>query len=537
MEKSGAKPKKPEWLVERVFPHGDDSRFVVSLGVARDKTYRYYLAPSFGATFSEMEEAEYEHAGEKYAPPSIPGCLKLPPAPLVCTDPAALFFRIQRLILRELDVTDEGARTITAFTLFTWIGDNLPAQPVLFILGKPGSGKSRLGDLLFALCRRPARFTLNSSFAAARNVIHRFEPTLILEEATPRGRGNEKDAEWVRAICDAASNRDGMILMADREMQGEFHEYRFGSPKAIFSTGPWQDEAFNRRTVVIQMRTTAKNFKPRFQKGFEQEAEAITAELHFLRLRLLGVGAGDPADLLDTVNDDLFAARLGPGAKQFGAALAAVIKFVAPLEYQAHLRTVSEAALEKVAEKAESFPGRVVAVVARLHSRGGGLSFAPAEIAEMLNAEDPAESARNPVKPAGVGRVLAILGFKAAHTRERQLREAASKESLETLFREYLPDHAEKAIPLARAVIVNPNRTLVETPSLGPVDVVAPPLSVTAPRPPLYVREIAQLAAQGSTKADIVASLGPGAEKMLTTLLRDGRLLEGPDGRLEVGRR
>jgi hypothetical protein len=559
MGRAKAAVSKPQPMVEETIPLGGGDKFALSLGVAADRTYRYFIAPGFQTAFDQTETAEYEHAGVKFAAPdSIPSCVQLPHAPKKCDDPAALFERTRDLILGagQVDCTPEDAMLVTAYVFFTYLGDGLPAHPVMFVLGEPGSGKSHLADVLQHLVRRPARFTISSTFAAARNVIHLFAPTLLLEEAAPRGRGSEVDAEWYRAVCDATTNPTGTILRADPEDIGKVHEFRFGGPKIIFSTAPWADKAFNRRTTEIVMQTTARNIRPLLSSEFCTEASDIAAQLHYLRLMCLVQGSHDPVAALDQVNDDLFELGLRAGGKQFNASLGAVLKAAAaPKYYAVYMNAARRRESDKVAERADSFTGKIVGVIFNMRQRPGFGEVSPKEVALAVDGLEEEESGREPLRTASaamVGRTLKTLGFRSHRTRDKNLWVAPSEAKLQALFAKYIVS-AEPA-----SDVLSPQTSLATQvggkTSFHPSGA-EPPAAADKPEGHgvegvegaeaglgLTVEEmlaesrVYDLAAMNFASADDVrARVGLRGERALGRLLSDGRVVVGDDGHLRLG--
>ena len=436
-----AKPKKekpPTPLVEDVILSQ-----LVTLGRDERENLRYYSSPGFGEFVSSSEEAQFEaDAGTKrFVPPArmVPK-VNLPAAPAKCADTAALFEAVKQFFLKRLDFEESAARACAAYVFYTWTGDNLSVTPVLFVLGDYGAGKSRLLQIMWRLSCRGFRCSLNTSFAAARNVISRWKTTLVLDEGTIKGKVSEKSEEWIRAICDSTSDPSGVILIASKDEAGETHAFFMGGPKIISSTREWPDQGFARRCVMITMLTTARNFR-RLNMTDDREADALAAQLHGLRHRLLGHRTSDPASVEDEVNDDLYARGLRAGSKQFSTPLAAVLKVFAPAEYEALVDDAIARAADAVETAAESLEGRIIghlfAVRRDLVGETPG-EFSPSEIAAALSRDD------DEVRPFVVGKILKKMGFTLHHTNAGNLwafppSKNDGTDPFEALCRKYVP--------------------------------------------------------------------------------------------------
>lgn len=155
---------------------------------------------------------------------------------------------------RFISFPDE--RCFTAVTLWvahTWVANSFHTTPRLILDSpEPGSGKTRVLELLNYLCHKP-KFTFSITPAALFRIInsHDNPPTLLQDEADAIfGRGAEKTQD-IRALFNAGYKQGSTI---DRVSADEVISYQAYAPVALAGIAGNMPDTITTRAITIHMR-------------------------------------------------------------------------------------------------------------------------------------------------------------------------------------------------------------------------------------------------------------------------------------------
>lgn len=199
---------------------------------------------------------------------------------------AAILDEIERTLSRFVAFpTESHLHGVTLWAAFTHLIGVLDDAPRLWIHSpEPGSGKSRLLEVLAKLVRDSVK-TVNTSTAYLARRIDDSSPTILLDEAdTIFGRGIvNATTEELRGIINSGYRRGEYYRRASPTGSGkvELQEFHTFSPVALASLGDNMPDTIRTRSLMVPMRRRAPGEKvePYRERVNGSELDALHARL------------------------------------------------------------------------------------------------------------------------------------------------------------------------------------------------------------------------------------------------------------------
>jgi hypothetical protein len=159
---------------------------------------------------------------------------------------------IQHTIHTYVDV-DVFYETLGAYyVLFSWLYDCFNTVPYLRALGDAGTGKSRLIQVVGAMCYRPIYVSGAATVSPIFRILDRYRGTLVLDEAD-FGKSDEA-ADIVKILNTGYQRTQGTVLRSgDRNAGFEPEVFVVYGPKVIATRKKFQDWALESRCLTKEM--------------------------------------------------------------------------------------------------------------------------------------------------------------------------------------------------------------------------------------------------------------------------------------------
>lgn len=159
---------------------------------------------------------------------------------------------VQGTIHRYVDV-DVFYETLTAYyVLFSWLYDCFNTVPYLRALGDAGTGKSRLIQVVGAMCYRPIYVSGAATVSPIFRILDRYRGTLVLDEAD-FGKSDEA-ADIVKILNTGYQRTQGTVLRSgDRNTGFEPEVFVVYGPKVVATRKKFQDWALESRCLTKEM--------------------------------------------------------------------------------------------------------------------------------------------------------------------------------------------------------------------------------------------------------------------------------------------
>ncbi len=302
-----------------------DKKFIERLGVAVDSVLYETVATREGLQFATSDgrmTPQVEELGRIIRPPlglqvfADANCLALPSEAARGASAETLSDEIKAIILRYADVPEGWLEPLVAYVLMTWVYDRFSSLPYLRFLGEPGTGKTRLLEIMAALGFRSLKVSGNITGAGLFRTIDLVRGTLAVDEADYRN-----SQEWSEIIKVFNNGyRDGIPVIRCGESTGQRRynpePFVVYGPKIISTRRRFVDTATESRCLTFETaeRVLAPGIPTHLPPEFWQEARTLRNRLlgwrfdHFHRIR----------------PDDLRLRHLPPRLTEIGSALAAV---------------------------------------------------------------------------------------------------------------------------------------------------------------------------------------------------------------------
>lgn len=196
-----------------------------------------------------------------------------------------LFEEVRSFYVKHLDLMyDYQYDILTAWTLLTWVIEDLVMVPYLRLIGPKGSGKTRVFECLEQLCYR-AHIVGNISKSALFRMMNQWHPTLLLDEAQVY---TKYTASEIIAVLDNGHRRGKYVWLTMPTENGDFVLRPFDpfGCKAIAGTELPEDTVED-RCIPFEMSRAEPN-KVQNRVIDEEWARSLRAKLLMFRFRKLG---------------------------------------------------------------------------------------------------------------------------------------------------------------------------------------------------------------------------------------------------------
>ena len=159
---------------------------------------------------------------------------------------------IRMFIHRYLDVDEFYERLASYYVLFSWLYDCFQLVPYLRALGDYGTGKTRLLQVVGAVCYRPMFTGGASTTSPIFRMLDKYRGTLILDEAD---FGRSDEAQDIIKILNTGYMKGVPVLRSvDRGTQGfDIEAYEVYGPKILGTRKRFQDRATESRCLTKEM--------------------------------------------------------------------------------------------------------------------------------------------------------------------------------------------------------------------------------------------------------------------------------------------
>lgn len=198
----------------------------------------------------------------------------------------ALVQLIRQTIHKYVEV-DSFFETLAAYyVLFTWLYDCFNTVPYLRALGDYGTGKSRLKDVVGAMCYRPIKANAGATISPIFRTLDRFRGTLLFDEGD--FRYSDESSDFVKMFNVGYQRRQGVILRSGTKEEGFDPEvFVVYGPKILATRKEFQDKALESRCLTKRMEgyLTRDDIPLEMPNSFYDD-EAVQIRNMLLRYRL-----------------------------------------------------------------------------------------------------------------------------------------------------------------------------------------------------------------------------------------------------------
>lgn len=159
---------------------------------------------------------------------------------------------IQQTIHKYVEIDRFYERLCAYYVLFTWVYDCFGTVPYLRALGDYGTGKSRLKDVVGAMCYRPIKANAGATLSPVFRTLDRFRGTLLFDEGD--FRNSDEGNDFVKLFNVGYQRRQGVLMRAGDKNSGfEPQVYVVYGPKILATRKPFEDKALESRCLTKKM--------------------------------------------------------------------------------------------------------------------------------------------------------------------------------------------------------------------------------------------------------------------------------------------
>lgn len=160
---------------------------------------------------------------------------------------------IRQFIHRYVDIDGFYEKLATYYTLFTWVYDSFQVVPYLRALGDYGTGKTRLIQVVGAICYRPMFTAGASTVSPIFRMLDKYKGTLIMDEAD--FARSDESADIIKIFNTGYMSGMPLLRAVDRGgSQGfDIDAYEVFGPKLIATRKKFFDKATESRCLTKEM--------------------------------------------------------------------------------------------------------------------------------------------------------------------------------------------------------------------------------------------------------------------------------------------
>ena len=165
-----------------------------------------------------------------------------------------LIQRVRGVIRRYCDVNPFYESLASYYCLFTWLYDAFNTVPYLRALGDTGTGKSRLIQVVGAMCYRPIFVSGAATVSPIFRILDRYRGTLVLDEADYDK--SDETADIIKILNTGYQRTQGTVLRSgDRNTGFEPEVFVVYGPKLLATRKRFADSAVESRCLTQEMDT------------------------------------------------------------------------------------------------------------------------------------------------------------------------------------------------------------------------------------------------------------------------------------------
>jgi len=378
---------EPEPLNFRVFPDGTVVELVRSL--TRSGRPRFLIWNAGTVKFQES----FDYDGSKFVPPRIDVSLlnatRLPTGIAPSGNAEDLLQEIALCVSQYIELAPKYVRLVSNFVLYTWFQDLLAVAVYLWVIGPYTAGKTRLLNLLHALCRRGVMAS-DISPAALYMVPNTIMPTLLIDEFETSSRTGDRDR---LRLLRSGSTREGHVIRGGKV-------YNTFCAKVVVSRQEPSDTALASRAIFIPMLPTRRELPFLDTAALQQIADRFQPQL-------LNCSLQHCSQVVTRNRPQV--AEFTPRMRDLALALAAPVLGHPRLEAQLFRDLAAQDKEAKVARHGEPEWAVLTALLFDCHRTGGTLTVGSLAytVSDVLIGNDETYH----LSPRAVGSTLRSLGL------------------------------------------------------------------------------------------------------------------------------
>ena len=158
---------------------------------------------------------------------------------------------IRQFIHRYVDIDEFYERLASYYVLFTWLYDCFQVIPYLRALGDYGTGKTRLIQVVGAICYRPIFTAGASTVSPIFRMMDKYKGTLIMDEAD--FARSDESADIIKIFNTGYMKGTPLLRSAEKNGAFDVEVYEVFGPKIIATRKKFFDKATESRCLTKEM--------------------------------------------------------------------------------------------------------------------------------------------------------------------------------------------------------------------------------------------------------------------------------------------
>ena len=177
------------------------------------------------------------------------------PSDIIECQPDLLSSELLQYYKDNLLIDEELAILLTGYTIYSWLYDKTYTAPYLYLIGEPGSAKSRILDLMACTCFNSTILGVSVTAANIFRMQDMARGTQFIDEF--ESRYSDKDSSLVQ-ILNNGYKYDGVVMRCESG-SGKHRPVPFNvfGPKVIAARTEPQDDALRSRCFVLRLHKAA----------------------------------------------------------------------------------------------------------------------------------------------------------------------------------------------------------------------------------------------------------------------------------------